>query len=139
MKTTPVPYTGTMKCPRDGESLAVAQREESGVKFTTHGCAKCNGIWLSHERYESLKEIVEPKLIEFRELPAGEAQYAPLSCPQCEQTMRKGESERDKKVIVDACPKGHGIWLDAGELRAIQEESLPVFLANTLKWIAQGA
>ena len=31
------------------------------------------------------------------------------------------EKEHHEEIIVDRCPKCHGVWLEAGELKAIKE------------------
>jgi len=46
--------------------------------------------------------------------------------------MRKMRSAREHRVLLDACDVCGGVWLDGGELRAIQQESLPALAAAFL-------
>ncbi|MFN2165633.1 MAG: zf-TFIIB domain-containing protein, partial [Anaerolineae bacterium] len=61
----------------------------------------------------------------------------PIHCPACpgKVPMVKSHSRRDHKVIIDACPECHGVWLDSGELEAIQQEGLFVALKNFFRWL----
>ncbi len=84
-----------------------------------------------------LAKIIEPTLLEIRKIPNQKTQLKALSCPSCDnmQLMRKAEHPRDIKVILDYCPTCHGIWLDKGELTAIQKENWLVTLGKIFKWL----
>jgi Zn-finger nucleic acid-binding protein len=45
-----------------------------------------------------------------------------IHCPKCAAELEAMEYARCSAVLIDACPKCRGIWLDKGEL-----ESLEVF------------
>ena len=36
--------------------------------------------------------------------------------------MKKAYIDEDKKIIVDICPVGHGIWFDGGEVQSLVKE-----------------
>jgi ribosomal protein L31 len=43
-----------------------------------------------------------------------------LQCPRCWVAMEKEEVEvRGPNVIIDVCPKCHGVWFDNNELKKI--------------------
>jgi uncharacterized protein len=46
--------------------------------------------------------------------------------------MEKLTSSREVRVLLDTCDECGGVWLDGGELRAIQQESLPALAAAFL-------
>lgn len=103
-------------------------------------CPRCKGVFVEDlATYRALESVSRPTFIEFRRIPDDDAQLEPLPCPRCgsESTMHKGRSERDRKVVVDVCPKCGGCWLDGGELDAIQRDSLPKFLATVARWIKE--
>jgi len=37
-------------------------------------------------------------------------------CPICNTKMKKVIIGTGPEVLIDACPKGHGLWFDGGEL-----------------------
>ncbi len=44
----------------------------------------------------------------------------PIDCPKCQVRMNEMDAEvPGKKLMIDACPECHGIWLDRGELRQL--------------------
>jgi len=45
-----------------------------------------------------------------------EAAKVAVDCPRCGAPL---EVKQERGVAIDACPKGCGIWLDAGELEQI--------------------
>ena len=104
--------------------------------FDAYVCSSCGGRFLGDVQLKLVEETVEPKLFELRHIPPIANQSIVLHCPICPShpEMEKFEHHRDRKVVLDRCPRCQGIWLDRGELTAIREESLPVFLANTVKY-----
>ena len=123
-------------CPRCDIALTTERLLEPPADFDALRCPECSGRFLSRTQLKLVEETVEPKLLEWRRIPGSSRQNLVLACPLCptHPTMEKFEHHRDRKVILDRCPGCRGIWLDAGELKAIQEESLPLFLANTVKY-----
>ena len=110
-----------------------------GRHATVAGCANCGGTWMRDTDLERLSEIVEPVLFELvRVTPTG--QDAPLRCPECTDSpqLRKLRSSRDERVLLDTCDACGGVWLDGGELRAIQQESLPALAAAFIRAKRQG-
>ena len=124
------------RCPRCKALLATERIREPLAHFDAFLCSGCGGRFLSQVQLQLVEETVEPTLLELRHIPPAPNQNIVLNCPICpaHPAMDKYEHHRDRKVILDRCPECQGIWLDSGELRAIREESLPVFLANTLRY-----
>ena len=88
---------------------------------------------------KQLSKITDISVIEFRRIPDSREQKLPLVCPSCDNkpTMEKVEHNRDRKVIMDVCPQCQGIWLDSGELQAIQTESLGSLFIKLIKWLGK--
>ena len=98
-------------------------------------CGQCRGAWfdaqgdelrLVLERgWERVPDALKQASTETdpdRDTPADLFKPEPLLCPRCGSGMASywygGEA---KTFVVDACPIGHGIWLDSNELeRAFQ-------------------
>ena len=107
-----------------------------GVHATIALCNGCAGQWMRDSDLQRLSEVFEPVLVEWRELGATqEQQHQLLHCPECEGSpvMEKLKSERDRHVVLDRCAACGGVWLDANELRAIQQESLFAILSGLVR------
>jgi Zn-finger nucleic acid-binding protein len=85
-------------------------------------CAGCDGIWIESEEFERLcadresQAAVLPRLAR-RHVPL-EATVKYRPCPSCGKMMNRVNFGRLSGAIVDVC-KGHGTFLDAGELHQI--------------------
>lgn len=44
-------------------------------------------------------------------------------CPRCSRVMHE-VTLADKGPVLDRCPRGHGLWLDPGELNALASAQL---------------
>lgn len=124
-----------MKCPRCDTDLVETNIHELAITCNAHVCPDCKGTWTGKEQLQEIESKVEPRIFEFRRVPSAQTQMESLKCPQCEgQVMEKVESSRDRKVILDVCPGCGNIWLDAGEISAIQQDSLLVLLTDAFRW-----
>jgi len=116
------------KCPRCRD-IELAPTKAGAT--TLDRCSKCGGLWFDakgDELGEVLKQgwervpdalkqagsVADPN----RDTPADLYKAVPLLCPRCASDMTSywygGEAART--FVVDACPLGHGVWLDSGEL-----------------------
>lgn len=43
-----------------------------------------------------------------------------LSCPKCKRLMDRQEHGDCSQILFDICPTCRGVWLDKGELRALE-------------------
>lgn len=92
-------------------------------------CPGCGGSWLEATTLTSALTAgqVGSQLLAFIEQD-GEADightFAPSrlkrACPACTVSM-ENERFEETGIWIDACPQGHGIWLDRGELRLLRE------------------
>lgn len=114
-----------MNCPRCHNPLA----HESYEGVTIDRCAVCHGAWLDEGE---LPQIVNTRTVKF---PADlikstlAAAFAGVTapelhsiekCPKCQTAMTAANFSYSSGVILDRCPKGHGVWLDGGELSKAQ-------------------
>lgn len=130
-----------MNCPRCDTPLVKEKIEKYYPNIPTKNievdvCSSCTGIWFDRGELEKINHIVDPTYIEIRKIPSRDDQNISLKCPKCEnKVLDKIENERDVKVIMDVCPDCGGIWLDGGELKAIQQENLYFLLFKAMKWV----
>lgn len=113
-----------MNCPLDAVSL-VPRRLESGVDAEV--CPVCNGVWLEQAELDSLVQThaharvpEAPESVQAAFAMARQDLAPPGPCPICADTLARREYGYASQVLIDTCPRGHGIWLDAGELEALE-------------------
>jgi uncharacterized protein len=124
-----------MNCPRCNIDLQTNIIKEFNKSIEVDICPDCSGIWFDKGELAKLDKIVEPTFIEIRKIPAKKDQFEKLSCPSCSKTMLKSDHPRDSKVIMDYCAVCQGIWLDKGELDAIQKENWIMTASILFKWM----
>lgn len=112
-----------MNCPRC--KLALQKAEYEGV--TVDLCDHCWGIWLDQGE---LPMILDSQQMQFSDAerrqftglglrPAGPGNTEPAPCPQCGQVMEQLGSDAVIPLVIDRCDE-HGVWLDTGEIKAVQ-------------------
>lgn len=86
-------------------------------------CLACDGVWVDADVFERLcadRESQTAVLHRFRAGPRASptvrVQYRP--CPRCHKMMNRVNFGRLSGAVVDVC-KGHGTFLDAGELHQV--------------------
>ena len=100
----------TLKCPKCHEPMIVA--EHGSVEIDS--CAACGGVWLDGGELEALLGTAAPP----KPHPDPDLGPPELDCPICVSKLVKDRYARTD-VVVDKCPHGDGIWLDAGELEQV--------------------
>lgn len=132
------------KCPRcDNELRPVLVKTTTGVSTAVEACLdSCAGIWVGREDLlaglqpamsEGLLRIQQDNSLErgtrwdFLEVeearrcgpkvvltPEQLEKY--VQCVRCGREMMRYRWNMTSTVILDECPDGHGIWIDAGEI-----------------------
>ena len=86
-------------------------------------CRKCGGVWLDPEEMDLLLEGSAGRDEIRAHLKWGEAsEEKTRRCPICRHKMEKARVRRkaaDAGIQIDRCERGHGTWLDGGELQGI--------------------
>lgn len=122
-----------MRCPQCDEPLLVLEFDGVEIDY----CDACRGIWLDPEEMTALLGAGAQAALapEPGEVLPKEAQRR---CPRCRGYMRKRAAGAKSPVTVDLCRRGHGLWLDAGELRALvaQSPSDPVY-GRMAAWLGE--
>jgi uncharacterized protein len=122
-----------MNCPRCDKVMDPVRPDD----VEAQQCPKCEGHWLEGDALRQLESTVNVRLFEWRKLPPEELQMRDVECPRCrpKRVMKKVRSERDRHVLLDVCEQCHGVWLDGGELRAIQEMGLVAAVTDAVQFI----
>jgi hypothetical protein len=107
-----------MICPVCKESMVILELSEVEIDY----CTGCNGIWLDSGELELLLEDAEEREKLLNTLTTDPAHSEkPYHCPICNKKMEKVHVGENKDVLLDRCVKGHGLWFDKGELKAVLE------------------
>ena len=130
-----------MNCPRCLTTLSINKIKDINTSIEVDECQQCGGTWFDKNELSQIDTIIEPTLIEIRKIPNKKEQYQKMRCPSCNNTPRleKAIHPRDKKVVIDYCPYCKGIWLDKGELEAIQKENWILTIGKIFKHLISGS
>ncbi|MCD6097785.1 zf-TFIIB domain-containing protein [bacterium] len=103
-----------LKCPRCGGGFAFEKHDGK----TILRCNNCRGIWIDSS---TLSQIVEERELDFpdEEVTESSVEKGEICCPVCGKAMQRVNYSYSTGIIIDRCPDGHGVWLDAGELKKI--------------------
>jgi hypothetical protein len=117
----------SLLCPLDGTTMSCTTYE---ADIEVDICPKCGGFWLDHGELENIQHTVEKDYSnELARMPdmIGAAtrtlkqKSAPLvNCPVCDKKMARREHGYCSQIMVDVCPSCKGVWLDKGELQALE-------------------
>jgi len=110
-----------LQCPRCREDMQ-ALRLGSNV---ARECAQCGGLWFDLDALDRLTRERD-ELVATSSILAARVPLAPtptdtvryIPCPVCEKLMNRTNFAHASGVILDVC-KGHGVWLDRGELQRV--------------------
>jgi Zn-finger nucleic acid-binding protein len=110
-------------CPRCGEPLVAAK----GPTLTLDVCRACGGVLFDHgelarmtqRRRDELDDV--ERLVEPEEPPATVTTSREMTCPICAATMETYRYAYCSGIVLDRCPECYAIWVDDGELQAIQD------------------
>jgi Zn-finger nucleic acid-binding protein len=116
-----------MRCPRDGAELS-ARIYEADIEIDE--CPTCKGTFLDQGELEAIQAAVEkdhrgevaaPVDSVRAEMAAAREEALPLvDCPKCGTSMERRRYGLGSQTVIDACPEGHGLWLDRGELEDLE-------------------
>lgn len=130
-----------MKCPRCLVPMAAARLDLGGLIIDAHDCFQCTGHFIGFTDLKAVESVVDVRLLKWRNLPGIETQGRILFCPKCpgSKPMDKIVSERDRRVVMDVCHGCESVWLDRGELEAIQQKGLLGTLADIIAFVRRQA
>ena len=115
-----------MQCPRDRTALSTEKYEG---EVLVDRCPSCDGVWLQRGELEAIQESLERDYSkELRGIDvvglayerARLARRTDISCPNCGNPLNAEEYAYCSQIMVERCGKCGGIWLDSGELKALE-------------------
>lgn len=104
-------------CPKCREAMIIVEYE--GVE--TDCCLSCGGTWLDAGELAWLGELAgaQPGKITEAIKSAVPGPRVERRCPRCRKKLRVITVAAEPAVELDRCPRGHGLWFDAGEMEAV--------------------
>ena len=109
-----------------------------------HRCNRCAGLWVTDDFLALAMEANEAQIASILGGQAGGHTFSRSpqrrECPGCARPMENYPFGYQSGIWVDGCPDGHGVWLDAGELKLIRDyqarERGPLSAADKAKMAA---
>ena len=124
------------KCPRCGVGL----NDTNVGDMVVDGCVGCGGVWFDAKELTALAQggSTSLQLLEDRFWPgvAGVQKTDQAACPNCGIPLTQFEFPHSPGIVLDGCMQCKGIWVDDGELGAIQER---IKQAPPQEWPAESA
>ena len=109
-----------LKCPKCELGELIPQAHD-GV--TIDVCTKCSGIWLHKGELNKMAHPHEGDLEYCSTEHIAEDRISDCNCPQCKDVkLKKVNFVSYSDIVLEYCSKCEGIWLDRGELDAINAE-----------------
>ncbi len=108
---------GASMCPKCREPMIIVEHE--GVEIDC--CLSCGGSWLDAGELTWMAELTgaQPGKISEAIEAAIPGRRVRRRCPRCGRRLRTITVTADTLIELDRCPKGHGLWFDAGEMEAV--------------------
>ncbi|MBL7107611.1 MAG: zf-TFIIB domain-containing protein [Phycisphaerae bacterium] len=106
-----------MDCPVCKNAMITLELAEVEIDY----CTDCSGIWLDAGELESLLDdkTKAQQLLESFKI-ANNTTEKLRKCPICDKKMNKILVQAAKSpLVIDKCPKAHGLWFDKNELHQI--------------------
>jgi len=117
-----------MQCPRDGNALETKTYE---AKIEIDACGACGGMWLDKGELEAIQDardndyrrVLEnvPDTVKRSINEVAQLSSSPIRCPKCNGELETREYAYCSQIIIDTCPEGCGLWLDPGEIQALEK------------------
>ncbi len=109
-----------LKCPKC-ENVELFEKQFEGTPVEV--CDECGGIWLNKGELNKIAHPISGDIEFCSHETSGKKSPSGLECPVCKgvQLVRANFIEFSD-IMLDVCLECHGIWLDKGELEAINTE-----------------
>lgn len=121
-----------MKCPVDNTELKELEYERAVM---VDQCQTCDGMWLDRWELAAIQankgknysaELAKmPDLVNKSYMHSLDKDRPSMNCPKCAKdgstvVMDRREHGYCSQIMVDACHDCQGIWLDKGEVKALE-------------------
>ena len=105
----------SIECPKCGHGM----EEVTYGEVTIDRCTNCGGLWFDTGELAALRgdTWMADYIIDRGDTEMGKKfnRVHDISCPTCGAAMQTEHDEEQPHIVYEACPEGHGTFLDAGE------------------------
>ena len=118
-RITPLHERGNIDCPVCGEHLVAGAFDNKRIAY----CERCRGVLIPNEVFG---QVVRDRRRRYKgsdesPVPIDPRQYdRRLDCPRCNRKLEVHPYHGPGSVVIDSCASCHLIWLDHGEIAAIE-------------------
>jgi Zn-finger nucleic acid-binding protein len=105
-------------CPKCDERLFLVYLRDTEFD----ACPKCHGVWLDAGEIEAIMRETgatpDDAVLRSFDHPGKPPHGVKQLCPRCDTLLEEVSPDcpGGGTLVLDRCPKKHGVWFDAGEL-----------------------
>jgi Zn-finger nucleic acid-binding protein len=134
IELTTDPYRGADDAKRRHEKLEKIAHD-AGVEIDR--CSGCSGVFLDHRELEKIQDAARDGRTKAAHVPMTRVQRVyerardtaesrdeepkAMTCPSCGGEMAERNWGFGSEVMIDTCIECRGVWLDFGELEALED------------------
>ena len=104
-----------MNCPKCPAELGPMVLDNVCMEF----CVGCRGLWFEQEESAFIAELTND--FPNPQSARSEGKTTPYACPRCRHKLEEVSFAPPHRVRLDFCRTCHGVWLDKGELKKVEE------------------
>ena len=106
---------------------------------TVDRCTECKGIWFPGVEHKILKKMKGSQAIDIGSPELGKEydELEDVHCPVCDTVMERLTETFQPHIHYESCPKGDGVFFDAGEFTDYKEETLSDFIKSLTLHVAK--
>lgn len=106
-----------MFCPACKNAMIVVEHHRIELDY----CPHCHGVWFDSGELELWMKSMGSQdgnhfLGDILKAPEAESAEKARKCPVCHRVMKKVTTGREPPILIDACRRGNGLWVDGGEV-----------------------
>ena len=112
-----------MICPTCKSDMIVVEHDNVELDY----CTDCNGVWFDAGEMDLLLQSIDIDsggylIKDMLNAPETESSERKRKCPICGSKMKKTSTGKNRRILVDVCPQGDGLWFDGGELTQLLKQ-----------------
>lgn len=112
-----------MECPKCQSEMEVV-RYGAGDREVNR-CTECAGLFFKPIDLQRLKNTYKAEIIDSGSTRVGREynKVEEIDCPICGEAMEKVCDDDQSHIWYESCPRGHGVYFDAGELTDLSQDT----------------